>query len=290
MDYIIITKAVIFMLALGGLLAFAIVLANRKLAVEEDPRIDEIEGILPGTNCGACGQPGCRAFAETLVAGSTNPAQCTVSSDAIKNQVAQHLGVQLSQVEKRVARLACGGGSHVARQRTRYVGMESCRAASLVAGGGKGCAWGCLGLEDCGVACTFDAISFSPHGLPIVDIDKCTACGDCVIACPQQLFSLQPVSHQLWVNCKSLEVGDVAEAECEVACTACGRCVADAASGLVVMRDNLPVVNYSLNHFAQRPIIDRCPTGAITWIVDGDKFETGHEAKRVIRQSALPIG
>src|SRR5512145_2522222 len=77
-----------------------------------------------------------------------------------------------------------------ARTRARYDGVKSCRAASLVSGGGKGCSWGCLGLADCEVVCDFDAITMNRHGLPVVDEDKCTACGDCVEVCPKALFSL----------------------------------------------------------------------------------------------------
>ena len=67
----------------------------------------------------------------------------------------------------------------------------TCAAATLVAGGGKGCFWGCLGLGDCQVACTFDAIEMNAHRLPVVDESRCTACGDCVTACPKDLFSLE---------------------------------------------------------------------------------------------------
>jgi Na+-translocating ferredoxin:NAD+ oxidoreductase RNF subunit RnfB len=286
----IVIPAVLFMGGLGAFLAGVIAFANRKLAVVEDPRIDQVEQMLPGSNCGACGNPGCRAFAEALVGGTENPAKCTISSAGVKLQIASHLGVELGDTEKRVARLACAGGAHVARQRTRYTGMESCRAAALVAGGGKGCYWGCLGLKDCGVVCNFGAISFSENGLPSVDLDKCTACGDCVEICPKQLFSIQPVSRQLWVNCKNIEAGDAAEAECAVACIACGKCAMDASGGLVSMKNNLPVIDYALNDFATPSIIARCPTGAIIWINEKNQFETGQAAKRVIRTKALPIG
>lgn len=282
--------AVLFMLTLGITLAGMLAYANHKFYFAEDPRIDNIEALLPGTNCGACGQPGCHAFSEALVAGQENPARCTVGSAESKLKIAAQLGIELAYAELRVARLACAGGNHVAYQRTRYVGMESCRAAALVAGGGKGCSWGCLGLEDCGRVCDFGAITFSEHGLPIVSAEKCTACGDCVEICPKDLFSIHPLSHHLWVNCKSLEKGDAALAECEVACTACGKCAADAGSGVVTMQGNLPVVNYQLNDFSNRHIIDRCPTGAIVWINEKDEFETGKAARPVIRSKALPIG
>ncbi len=188
--------------ALSGLtivLASLLVLANKKLYVWEDPRIDQVEDMLPHANCGACGLPGCRPFAEALVRGETTPAHCTVSDDAGRSAIAAFLGVEVGTAERRVARLACAGGTNVARDRARYEGLASCAAAALVAGGGKGCFWGCLGLADCAIACDFDAIHMTPEGLPVVDEAKCTACGDCVDACPKDLFSLHPVSHRLWV-------------------------------------------------------------------------------------------
>jgi ferredoxin len=178
----------------------------------------------------------------------------------------------------------------VARTRARYEGMKSCRAASLVSGGGKGCTWGCLGLADCEVVCDFDAITMNAHSLPVVDADKCTACGDCVEVCPKGLFSLQPVSRRLWVACKNRQPGDEAELECEVACTACARCSADAPEGLISMQNELAVIDYSKNALASRIAIERCPTGAIVWLDDKTGPQRGRDAKKVVRQEALPIG
>lgn len=66
-----IASAAAFMLCLGIALAFILAIANRKLYVYEDPRIDEVEEMLPHANCGACGKPGCRPFAEALVKGKS---------------------------------------------------------------------------------------------------------------------------------------------------------------------------------------------------------------------------
>ena len=266
-------------------LATLLAVAQRKLHVAEDPRIDEVEEMLPHTNCGACGFPGCRPFAEALVAGRALPGKCTVSSAAGHARIASFLGVDVGAEERRVARLACAGGANVARQHARYDGERSCRSAALVAGGGKGCFWGCLGLADCAVACDFDAIRMNAHDLPVVEEALCTACGDCVEVCPKDLFSLHPVSHRLWVACKSLDAGDELLADCEVACTACGRCAMDA-PGLVTMRGNLPVVDYGRPHATRAPI-ERCPTGAIVWIDAQRGPLKGAGAKRIVRQGAL---
>lgn len=278
--------------ALGGLtliLAIMLVVANRKLYVYEDPRIDVVEGMLPHANCGACGYPGCRPFAEALVSEETLPGKCTVSSEEGREAIAGYLGVALGGEEKQVARLACAGGTNVARNRANYEGMESCRAASLVSGGGKGCFWGCLGFGDCESVCDFDAIHMDEHGLPVVDIEKCTACGDCVEVCPKDLFSLQPISHQLWVACKNLEHGDDVLEDCQVACTACGRCAMDAPGDLIVMKNNLPVINYSLNHAIKEPI-ERCPTGAIIWWDQKLGSLKGRDSKTIIRKGEREMG
>ena len=283
---------IIAVAALGGLtlfLAIILVIANRKLYVYEDPRIDVVEDLLPHANCGACGFPGCRPFAEALVSGDILPGKCTVSSEEGQASIASYLGVSLGNEEKQVARLACAGGTNVARNKASYKGLETCTAASLVSGGGKGCFWGCLGFGDCMTVCDFDAIKMDEHSLPIVDTDKCTACGDCVEVCPKDLFSLQPVSHQLWVACKNLEKGDEILEECQVGCTACGRCAMDAPGDLITMVNNLPVVNYRLEHQNQEPI-QRCPTGAIVWLDQKLGAIKGKESKAIIRKGARESG
>jgi Na+-translocating ferredoxin:NAD+ oxidoreductase subunit B len=278
-----------FMGGLGLLLAALLAGASKRLFVFEDPRIDQVEELLPHANCGACGTAGCRSFAEQVVSGVLEPGRCTVNSRDANQFIANFLGVQLGDMEKRVARLACAGGRHVAYLRASYQGLRSCRAAALVSGGGKACAWGCLGLGDCETVCEFGAITLDRHGLPVVDTDKCTACGDCVKVCPKHLFSLQPLSHRLWVACRNQEFGDAAETLCEVACTACGRCAMDAPDGVIAIRDNLAVIDYGKNSLTLPLAIERCPTGAIVWLDDRQGTRKGRDAKKVVRREALPL-
>lgn len=153
---------------------------------------------------------------------------------------------------------------------------------SVVTGGPKACSWGCLGLGDCEVACDFDAIYMNDDGLPVVIADKCVACNDCVEACPKGLFQLMPVGQKLIVQCKSLLEGDLALNKCSVACTACGRCVADSAPGLISIQNNLAVINYELNHLANIDATRRCPTDAIVW-VEYQQFDKPYK-------TALPLG
>ena len=285
-----ILTAVGFMTALGAVLALLLVVASKRLYVFEDPRIDQVEGLLPMANCGACGTAGCRPFAEMLIHGEAEPSKCTANSKAMNKIIADFLGVELGHTERRVARLACAGGGNVAYVRATYSGLKSCRAAALVAGGGRGCAWGCLGFGDCEVVCDQDAIYMNAQGIPVVVEDKCTACGDCVTVCPKDLFSLHPVSHRLWVACLNLEFGDLAEQHCEVACTACGRCAQDSPEGLITIQNNLAVIDYTNNSLASKVAIERCPTGAIVWLEEDGAVLKGRDARKVVRKRALPVG
>jgi len=278
---------IIPILILAGLgLFFGVVLsvAYRRFKVYEDPRIDVVEELLPSANCGACGEPGCRAFAERVVAEGRNPAKCTVSTKEGLDRIANYLGVEVSQEEKWVARLLCAGGISEAHNLASYAGsMKTCRGESVVVGGIKDCSWGCLGLADCATACTFGAITMNDNGLPVVDTEKCTACNDCVEVCPKGLFELMPVSRRLIVQCKSLLEGDLAESKCSVACTACARCAVDSAPGVIEMKNNLATINYELNDLTGPTATKRCPTGAIVWLEGVNQFEP------VVRLD-LPLG
>jgi Na+-translocating ferredoxin:NAD+ oxidoreductase RNF subunit RnfB len=269
---------------LGGVgfgFAVLIALAHRRFYVFEDPRIDGVVALLPGNNCGACGYPGCRGFAEQVVSGKVAPAGCTVMNADQRSEVAALLGVEAGTVTQRVARLLCAGGRDVAVQQAEYLGLSTCAAAAAVAGGGKGCTWGCLGLADCMRVCTFGAITMNDVGLPVVDPAKCTACNDCVEACPKDLFVLMPLQHQLLVQCRNLLEGEAATAVCQVACNGCQRCAADA-PGLITIRNGLAVLDYDRYDLASPVATGRCPTGAIVWIA-GAQFGGSTRTQGVAR-------
>lgn len=264
--------AVCFLLVLVSTLAIVLAVANSKLRVFEDPRIEQVADMLPGNNCGACGLPGCRAFSEKVVTGDVKPSECPVGGIETASVIADFLGVEAGQVVKKIARLLCAGGTNIAKQMSEYQGYASCRSASAVGGGGKACRYGCLGYGDCMDVCTFDAIKMGPTRLPTVDVDKCTSCGDCVAICPKTLFEIVPVAQHLLVQCKSELEGDRVEQVCKVGCTACGKCAADAPQGLLKMKKNLPTLNRELLHLQSPNATLRCPTGAIRW-VEGRQFQ-----------------
>lgn len=269
------------MTGLGLFFGTILAVAYKLLKVEEDPRLAHTEEMLPGTNCGACGEPGCLPFATKLVDNEVEPSACTVASSDDIEAIADFLGVDAGKATKRVARLHCAGGRREAFQIAEYHGFESCRAAAVVSGGGKGCSWGCLGLSDCDIACDFDAIHMNENGLPVVDVELCTACGDCVDACPRDLFELLPLDQKLFVQCNTPLEGEAVTVLCSVGCDGCAKCAADAPEGLIEMKNELPIIDYTSGIAASPKATGRCPTGAIQWLesgqfIDNQESERGH--------------
>jgi len=268
--------AIGIMTGLGVFFAVVLAVAYRFLKVEEDPRIEMVNDLLPGNNCGACGSPGCAAFAEALVGGTLAPSKCTVASADDLGVIATFLGVDVGEQVKDVARLKCAGGEGSVRRLAGYEGIATCRAAVIVDGGHRACPWGCLGLDDCEVVCTFDAITMNAEGLPEVDPEACTACGDCVDVCPLDLFVIVPMEHRLFVQCNSPLTGDAARDRCAVACDACGLCAADAPPGVIEIVDGLPRIRYDAEFAPNRAATLRCPTAAIQWL-EGRQFAEPEE-------------
>ena len=77
-------------LIFGALLAFA----SEKFSVKVDPRQAEVRAILPGANCGACGFPGCDAFAEAVIEGTTEVSGCTAATSEVIEEIAAIIGVE----------------------------------------------------------------------------------------------------------------------------------------------------------------------------------------------------
>ncbi len=73
------------------LLGVLLTVASIVLHVDEDPRIGEIAALLPQANCGACGNPGCRAMAESLVKEESKLSQCKPSSVDMRNEIAEYM-------------------------------------------------------------------------------------------------------------------------------------------------------------------------------------------------------
>ncbi len=229
---------------LGLIFGIGLALASKKLSVKGDPRLEKIHGLLPGSNCGACGGAGCFGFAEEVLSGKKKIDACRVSSDTAKEEIANVLGRKLIKDVKRVAVLHCNGGVKV-KDKFIYKGAQDCIAANLVLQGQKECVWGCLGFGTCVKVCPFDAIKMSQDGLPIVDKNKCKACNKCVEVCPKKLFDLVDTRHSIFVLCSSHDLGKDTKAVCTVGCIACKLCEKACKFDAIHVVGNLAVIDYN---------------------------------------------
>ncbi len=253
---------ILTMTLLGLAFSLGLVFAYKKLAVQVDPRVEQINQALPQANCGACGYAGCQTLAEAIVAGKAEPGSCPVGGAETVSRIAEILGVKAADVVKKVARLHCRGSHEAAPRRGRYSGLKSCFAAHLL-GGEKLCTYGCLGLADCVRVCPFDAMAMGADGLPIIFEEKCTACGKCVEACPRNLIELHPLASNIFVFCRSHDRPQVSRKACQNACIACNICVR-ACPEAIIMENNLAVIVDEKKIPAEKiPDIEKCPTGAI---------------------------
>lgn len=217
--------AIVSLAALGAVFGIILGFAGKKFAVEVDPRVDALLEVLPGANCGACGLPGCAAFAEAVVAGTARPNLCAPGGATLYEKIACILGTEVSAYEERkVAQLLCQGGYGRTKMLYRYAGIKDCHAALVNFKGPKACNFGCVMEGSCARACPFGAIQMGADGLPVVDYYLCTGCNRCVIECPQQLFKLVGISHQVTVRCVNTQKGKDAKANCSVACIKCKIC------------------------------------------------------------------
>ena len=205
---------------MGGMLAFA----AKKFHVEVDPRVEKVIGILPGANCGGCGYAGCAAYAEAVVINGEKETLCAPGGPSVCQELAKLLGREQTKNVRKVAYLHCAGSNDKAKDKYIWDGIKDCRVAAMVAGGMKSCSYGCLGLGTCEQVCPFDAIHMNENGLPVVDREKCTACGACVRACPKNLYELLPDTSTIYLACSSRDKGKKVKDACSVGCIACGIC------------------------------------------------------------------
>jgi len=230
---------------LGMIFGVSLTIASKKFSVQADPRLERISDLLPGSNCGACGQAGCFGFAESLLTGKLNPSNCRVSDEQTKQQIAELLGKSLEKEVKKIAILHCNGGIKV-KDRFIYQGIEDCISANLVLGGQKECVFGCLGFGSCVKVCPFGAIKMGSEGLPLIDETKCTGCGKCVEACPKSLLSLVPIDKKYFVSCKSRDFGKKVLEVCSVGCIGCRKCEKACPTGAIKVIDNLAIIDYNI--------------------------------------------
>jgi len=258
---------ILVLCAIGVISAVILYFVGQKLKIVEDPKIDEVAQALQGVNCGGCGFPGCRAFAEACVkVESLDALYCTPGGNECMARVASILGKAVVEQEVKIAVVLCNGTCEHRPKTAHYDGAKTCAIAASTSSGETACSYGCLGFADCVAACPFDAIHMDKlTGLPIVIDEKCTACGKCVVACPKNIIELRkkgPKGRRVYVSCFNKDKGAAARKACTVACIGCSKCVKECPFEAITLENNLAYIHDDKCRLC-RKCVPVCPTGAI---------------------------
>ncbi len=275
---------IISLTAIGIVAAVVIYFVSKKFAVEEDSRIGAVEQVLPNTNCGGCGQPGCHAFALAVVnAGDLSSLHCPVGGNAVMKQVADILGIKAVEKDPYVAVVRCSGSFEYRKKTNIYDGTDSCKIAASLYSGDTGCAYGCLGMGDCVEVCDFEAMYMDEKtGLPVIIEDKCTACNACVKECPKDILELWPKgkkNQRVYVACLNEEKGSTARKECAVACSGCAKCFEACRYDAITMEGSLAAIDPEKCKLCME-CVDTCDVhNIITANVTSEKIQAANEQR-----------
>lgn len=232
------------MVGLGLVFGYSLAYASRRFHVKVDERAKKVEDALPGFNCAACGHTGCKVYSDAVLEGNAPVNACAPGGADTHKQIAKILDVSVPELEIMVSTVHCRGGIRC-KNRFDYKGVSSCAQAALAGGGQKACSYGCIGYGDCTAACKFGALTMGPDNLPVVDPEKCTACGLCSKACPKHVVYLTPKDKRFHVLCMSKDKGADVRKVCEAGCIGCGLCVKNCPNNACVLTDNLSRIDYS---------------------------------------------
>ncbi|MEJ2608639.1 MAG: electron transport complex subunit RsxB [Candidatus Thiodiazotropha sp.] len=152
-------------IAMGGMLG----VASKYLAVEGNPLQEEIESLLPGSQCGQCGYPGCSPAAEAIANSAAPVTLCPPGGKALAEALAEKMGVSidLSSVEEKEPMVA-------------FIHENLC-----------------VGCTKCFKRCPTDAILGGSKQIHAVFADACTGCEKCYEVCPTECIEMRPIKFTL---------------------------------------------------------------------------------------------
>ena len=154
---------------LGGVLGLALAMAARFFKVEGNPLVEEISAMMPNSQCGLCGLPGCGTAAERMVKGEVELTACIPGGKALAQRIAEKLGVSLS----------LDGFEEVTPKVARIEDID------------------CTGCAKCYKICPTDAIFGASKQIHSVISELCTGCGKCAEICPNECVKLEAVAQTL---------------------------------------------------------------------------------------------
>lgn len=217
--------ATVLMAAVGLALGAGLALLDRFLKVEQDGRVGAVAAMLPGVNCGACGKPGCAAYAQAVVKERTMFNGCIPGGAELNAKIAAFLGLESKGSDRMKVLCRCLSCAADQKRSFAYRGPASC-AVAHAAGGTLDCRFGCVGFGDCVKVCPVGALTLVDAHVA-VDNTKCIDCGKCVRTCPRSLFFFANVGTDKTycvVGCNNPEPGPEVKKVCDTGCIGCGLC------------------------------------------------------------------
>ena len=253
----------ILALVLGAFLA----VASWLFKVEKDERIEKIEKLLPGANCGGCGEAGCMAFAKAIVEGKPYTLCNSISYESADG-ISEILGIPKEVITPKKAVVMCRKSVEGTKEKYKYEGISDCNAAMRVGGGPSMCSFGCIGLGSCQSVCVESAIKIS-DGVAEISEEKCIGCGACKAACPKGVIEIVPKNQEIFVKCKNRDKGSEVRKYCSVGCISCRLCEKNCEAGAISV-DGVAKIEYD-KCTGCGICVEKCPKGIIA---GGQKITT----------------
>lgn len=167
-----ILAALVALVGLGILFGALLGFAAEKFKVEGDPIVEQLDELLPQTQCGQCGFPGCRPYAESIANGDAIN-KCPPGGQATINAIAKLLDVPAPDLDAE-------HGEEADIRTVAYIREDEC-----------------IGCTKCIQACPVDAILGAAKLMHTVIVDECTGCDLCVEPCPVDCIDMLPVEETI---------------------------------------------------------------------------------------------
>jgi H+/Na+-translocating ferredoxin:NAD+ oxidoreductase subunit B len=148
---------------LGAVLGFSAI----KFRVEGNPMVEKIDAILPQTQCGQCGYPGCKPYATAIAAGESDINKCPPGGEEGIHKLADLLGVEFKPF---------GEGVAPKPKAVAFIDENVC-----------------IGCTLCLQACPVDAIVGAAKQMHTIVVPECTGCELCIAPCPVDCISMEPL-------------------------------------------------------------------------------------------------
>lgn len=236
---------IIIMSAIGCLLGFGLAWLARVMAVETDPKTEQILAILPGANCGACGYPGCAGYADAIVKDGVETNLCSAANQDMITKIGNIVGRTADAKKRYVAKIKCMGVIDPNKLQYAFNGEDDCFAVYSMYQGNKECKYGCVGYGNCAKICPTGAIKRDELNRLYVDSNICIGCKKCMTVCPARVIEMVPIDGGYYIACNSHDNAKVVREICGKGCLGCKACERLSGDANRICVDNfLSKINY----------------------------------------------